>query len=228
MSATLFGAPLSPFVRKIRIALAEKNLDYSLVPLDPNEKTPELLAVNPLGRVPAYRDDRGTLADSAVIAQYLERRYPEPSLYAADDHEFARVLWFEKYADYELSGCCTFGVFRQRLIMPLLGQAGDSTLVDSVLAERLPRHFDYLEAELDGRPHLAADRLTMADIAVASQCCNLIHGGESVDAARWPALAELVEGVRSRPSCAACLEQEVGVVERIRARIARGTRVSGA
>ena len=221
MKPTLYGAPLSPFVRKARIVLAEKGIDYDLVPLDPFRKSEELLRLSPLGRVPALVDDGKTLADSGVIAQYLEKKWPTPPLYADDPYLHARVVWFEKYADYELVPLCTFSVVRQRLLMPMMGQGCDEQLVQSAL-QKLPAHFDYLEQQLDGADHLIDNRLTVADIAVASQCINMGHGGECVDAQRWPTLAALVERVKARPSAADCLAQEAAIIDKIRARTAGG------
>ena len=87
MKPTLYGAPLSPFVRKARIVLAEKGIDYDLVPLDPFRKSEELLRLSPLGRVPALVDDGKTLADSGVIAQYLEKKWPTPPLKNVSTYE---------------------------------------------------------------------------------------------------------------------------------------------
>lgn len=222
MKPTLYGAPLSPFVRKVRVVLAEKNIDYDLVPLDPFRKSEELLQLSPLGRVPALVDEGKTLADSGVIAQYLEKKVPTPPLYADDPYLHARVVWFEKYADYELVPLCTFSIFRQRLLMPMMGQGCDEKIVKNALEEKLPAHFDYLEQQLDGADYLVDNRLTLADIAVASQCINMGHGGERVDAQRWPGLAALVERLKNRPSIASCLVQEALIVEKIRARSAGG------
>ena len=67
------GALLSPFVRKVRAVLAEKQLQYELVPTNPFEKSPEFLKRSPLGRIPAFEDEQGRrLADSTVIVEYLE------------------------------------------------------------------------------------------------------------------------------------------------------------
>ncbi len=78
MSLTLYGAPLSPFVRKVRLLLAEKGLDYQLEAIAPFGQPAWYREISPLGRIPALRDGDLALADSSVICQYLEERYPEP------------------------------------------------------------------------------------------------------------------------------------------------------
>lgn len=91
MKPTLYGAPLSPFVRKARIVLAEKGIDYDLVPLDPFRKSEELLRLSPLGRVPALVDDGKTLADSGVIAQYLEKKWRDAEGGSWQEIDLARL-----------------------------------------------------------------------------------------------------------------------------------------
>ncbi|WP_445937797.1 glutathione S-transferase family protein, partial [Pseudomonas sp.] len=80
MSLTVYGAPLSPFVRKVRLFLAEKNLDYQLEIILPFGQKPSWFReLSPLGRIPALKDGDVTLADSSVICQYLDDKHPEHS-----------------------------------------------------------------------------------------------------------------------------------------------------
>ena len=216
MSLILHGAALSPFVRKARVFLAEKNLEYKSVHVDPNNLPEGYEKLNPLRRIPTLEDGDRVLADSAVICAYLERKHPEPALYPTDDYQYARALWFEKYADYEIAMNATFAVFRNRVIMPLIGKPCDETKVARALNETLPPLFDYLESQIEGREWLAGDQLSVADIAIASQCVNFQHGGECVDAVRWPALAAYVEKLHARPSFAGLIERESKFVQGLR------------
>ena len=97
--ATLYGIGLSPFVRKVRVLLAEKGLPYDHDPVVPFNVSADYKAMSPLGKIPAYRDEKGALCDSSIICAYLERRHPTPALYPSDPYEYARALWFEEYAD---------------------------------------------------------------------------------------------------------------------------------
>ena len=209
MSLTVYGVPLSPFVRKVRLCLLEKGLDYQLETVMPFSPPDWYLQLNPLGRVPALKDGDCTLADSSVICQYLEEtRADTPALYGQDAAERGRIRWLEKYADYELAPLTTFTVFRNRILRPTTGEPCDEQAVHAALHDRLPAHFDYLEQQLGDGQFLVGERLSMADIAVACQLVNLAHGGEQLDAQRWPALAAHYARMLARPSLAGLLPGE--------------------
>lgn len=215
MALKLYGAALSPFVRKTRVFLIEKGIEFEAVHVDPNSPPEDYARLNPLKRIPAMEDGDKVLADSAVICAYLERKHPEPSLYPDDDYEYARALWFEKYADYEIAMNCTFAIFRNRVVMRLLGKECDEDKVQKALTEKLPPLMDYLEREIEGKTFLAGDKLTVADIAMASQFVNLQHGGETVDQSRWPNMAAYIGRLHERPAFHQQIEKESGFVRKV-------------
>jgi len=215
MSMKLYGAVLSPFVRKTRMVLALKGLDYEAVHVDPNNKPDGYEKISPLQRIPALEVDGHCLADSAVICAYLEKVQPEPALYPTDPYEYARTLWFEKYADYELAPHCTFIVFRNRVVKRLMGQDCDEESIAKALESRIPPLLAYLEQQLEGREYLAGDQLTVADIAVASQLVNFRHGGETVDAAQYPNLAAHVARVHALEPFAKTIDKESGFINKM-------------
>lgn len=212
MSIVLHGAPASPFVRKVRVALIEKNVPYELkpvVPFPPVNSAPEFRRMSPLGKIPALSDGDFAISDSSVICAWLERKHPSPPLYPSDANEYARALWFEEHADSRLVEAIG-PVFFQRFVRKMLfQQEPDEEIVRKALTEALPPAFDYLEAQLDGVEWLAGGRFTIADVATASMCQQLRHTGESIDAARWPRLAAYAERVLSRPSFKSCLADEM-------------------
>jgi glutathione S-transferase len=208
MSYQLYGAALSPFVRKTRAFMLEKGLEYHAIHVDPFNFPPDYDKINPLKRIPALDDDGKQLADSAVICAYLEHKHPEPALYPASPYSLARCLWFEKYADYEVAPLATFTVFRQRLLMPLFGKACKEEKVQQVLTESLPPLLDYLESQIEDKEYLVDDRLTVADIALASQFVNLEHGGEARLLDRWPGLKAHRDRLHGRGSFQQLLEGE--------------------
>ena len=203
---TVFGAPLSPFVRKVRIALAEKNLPYDLKPVFPGSDDPEFRALSPLGKIPAFKDDQVGLADSSVICAYLEKRYPTPVLLPADPAAYATALWFEEYADSVLFRVCTDGVFFERIVKAMRGASADEAKIAAALKE-LPTVCGYLEQQLAAGA-FGGSTLTLADIAVATQFVNLHHAGEQVDGSAFPRLAAFLTRTLARPSFAACVAQE--------------------
>src|SRR6185369_11981772 len=146
---TLYGISASPFVRKVRIALAEKGITYEHDPVIPLSAGPEYRKISPLGKIPAYRDGDVTLADSSVICTYLERMQPQPALYPSDTREFIRALWFEEYGDGGLVPAVGPNIFFQRVVKPkFLNQPCDEDLVRKTIDEELPKYFDYLEGEV--------------------------------------------------------------------------------
>ncbi|CAD5109465.1 glutathione S-transferase family protein [Zestomonas carbonaria] len=216
MSLVVYGVPLSPFVRKLRLCLAEKGLEYQLEIVMPGERSEEFLALSPLGRIPAFRDGDLCLADSSVICQYLEDKHPGlPALYGRDASQRAKVRWLEKYADYELAPLATFTVFRNRIVKATLGQACDEPAVQAALQDKLPHHLDYLERTLGQAEYFVGDDLSMADLSIATQLINLEHGGERLDARRWPALAAHYERIKARDSVQAVLPGELKVLARM-------------
>ena len=93
---TLYDAARCPYCARVRIVLAEKGLEYETVEIDLDERPAWIYEKNPLGRVPVLEEDTFVLAESAVIDEYLEERYPEPALWPADPAERAlgRLLVF--------------------------------------------------------------------------------------------------------------------------------------
>ena len=204
----LHGANASPFVRKTRVALAEKGVAYDLDPVMPFGLPPEYIKKSPLGKIPCYEDGDFVLPDSSCIVAYLERTHPSPALYPSDPKEFGRALWYEEYADTKLVENLG-AIFFQRVVKAgILKQEPDEDLVQKTLKEGIPPVFDYLEGEIGDREVLVGTHFTIADIATCSPFVNFMHGGESVNAKRWPRLAAYVERIHARPSFKALIEEE--------------------
>jgi glutathione S-transferase len=207
---TVYGISLSPFVRKVRVALAEKGIAYDLDPVIPVNVSPEFRKISPLGKVPAFRDGDITLADSSVIIAYLERIHPNPPLYPSDPYEYARALWFEEYADGGLVTIIGPKIFFQKVVGPrFFSQKTDEAVVKKAVEEELPPMFDYLESQLaPGASTLVGKQFTVGDIGVASQFVNLFHCGYGVDTKRWPKLAAYLAAVHERPSFRPLIPEE--------------------
>ncbi len=212
----IYGALLSPFVRKVRCALSEKQIPYELVATNPFDKSSDFLKRSPLGRIPALEDEQGrSLADSTVIAEYLEERFPTPALFPRDPYDRARVRWFDEYADGGMAPSLTAKVFFQRVISAKLIKGGcDEAVVQSGLKE-LPTFLAYLEGELGGHQYLVAETFTLADVSVACQLVNLRHAGVEIDRAQFPSLAAWFERVVGRASLKALVEQDQGFLSRL-------------
>jgi len=77
----IIGSYLSPFVRKVLVVLELKGISYEIDPIVPFFGNDQFTKLSPLRRIPVLVDDQVTLSDSSIICQYLEDRYPSPSLY---------------------------------------------------------------------------------------------------------------------------------------------------
>jgi glutathione S-transferase len=213
MSLIVYGVPLSPYVRKVCLCLAIKQLDYQLKIVSPFNQPAWFYQLNPLGRIPALKDGDLVLADSSVICQYLAEKHPQPrSLLGDSAEQRAQVRWLEKYADYELAPLTTFTVFQQRIINPSMQKVCDDAQVKQAMTEQLPAHFDYLEQTLGSNDYFVGNALTLADIAFASQMVNMQHGGECIDAQRWPNLAALFARLSALPILQSLLHNEQAIV----------------
>src|SRR3990167_9406917 len=95
----IIGSYLSPYVRKVLVVLDQKNIPYEIDPIIPFFGNDRFSTLSPLRRVPVLIDDQVTLADSSVICQYLEDRYPDPTLYPKDIALRASARWLEEFAD---------------------------------------------------------------------------------------------------------------------------------
>jgi glutathione S-transferase len=205
---TLYGAGLSPFVRKVRVVLAEKGVAYDHDPVIPFNVSPEYKAISPLGKIPAWKDENGPLADSSVICAYLEKRHPSPALYPSDPYQYARALWFEEYADGGIVAVSGAKIFFPRVVAPrFFNQPADEAAVQKAIDEDLPPLLSYLESQLTG-DWLVGSSFSIADVGVGSQFVNLRLAGVSVDAQKFPKLARYVARVHERPSFTALIDED--------------------
>jgi glutathione S-transferase len=208
MDLVLYGAPLSPFVRKVEVVLREKGLDFEMEAV--SMPFPDWFKeISPARRMPALRDrdvsaegTEGVIPDSSAICAYLERLQPEPAVYPKDAFDYGRAVWFEEYADSELAGCIGMGIFRP-IVFPIFAKKDpDLETARKTVTERLPRFLDYLEGEISGREFLVGDAFSIADLSVATQLMNLELAVGLPNAEGYPGLTALMERVKGRASVA--------------------------
>jgi glutathione S-transferase len=224
MSLAVLGAGVSPFVRKVRAFLAEKGQTYQHEPVNPFAPPEGWRDLSPLGRIPAFRDGDRVINDSSVICQYLERRFPEPALYPRDAYDFARALWIEEFMDGGLVPIVGPKLFRALVLQPLLTRkpADDASEAAARKAwdEEVAPLLDYLERTLGDREWFAGERISVADLAVASPFVNARFAGFAPERARWPRLRAFLDRVWQRPSFAPLVAEDLPVFGQRAARIA--------
>jgi len=195
----VIGSYLSPYVRKVLVCLEAKGVEYEIDPIVPFFGNDEFTRLSPLRRVPVLIDDRVTLADSTVICQYLEDRYPEPALYPQDIAQRARARWFEEYADTRLGDVLIWGLFDRAVIAPAVwGTPRDRAAIEQVVAVDIPPLLDYLETQVPAEGCLFGT-CGIADIALAAFFRNAAFARFRIDPERWPVLAGYVDRVLAVP-----------------------------
>ena len=204
----LYGSTMSPFVRKVAAFAAEKGIALTLVPVGIGDPNPEFRAASPFAKMPALVDGDYALADSSAIVHYLEALHPDPELIPADPRLRGRTIWFDEWSDTLLFACGA-KMFFNRVVAPrFLGRDGDLAAADAAERDDLPPLLDYLEGQMTDSGFLVGDRLTLADLAVASPFAKLAHCGAAVDAVRYPKLTAYIAAILGRDSFSAMVARE--------------------
>lgn len=204
----VYGSSLSPFVRKVLAFAGEKGLELDVQPVGPGSTDPDFREASPFGKMPGFRDGDFAISDSTAIITYLDAVKPEPNLIPTDPKARARTIWYEEFGDTIL---CASGsrMFFNRVVAPrFMGIAGDDAAADKAEHEELPPLLDYLEKILPESGYLVEDRLTLADIAVASPFANFRHLGLDAAVASRPKVAAFADRILARPSFSRWIEKE--------------------
>ena len=203
----IHGTHGSPFVRKVYIALAYKNIAFKNVHQMPFAKDSEYEKLNPMGRIPTLVDGDLVIGDSKVICRHLENTHPEPALYPRDPADRARAEWFEELAGDRVAEY-TAGIFFQRFMKPLaFKQEPDEELITKLTTKRLPPLLEYLEPLMPADGFLFGDFM-MADLSIASPFFNAAYAGYEVDADQYPRLSAMIQRVKEQPAVAGVLAEE--------------------
>ncbi|HLO51097.1 MAG TPA: glutathione S-transferase family protein [Kamptonema sp.] len=162
MTRTLYYAQRSPYARKVRILLAEKNLPVELKATDIANKSPEFLSISPIGKVPVLVDEDGTtLWDSTLIAEYLDETYPEPSFYPQEKKARLQCRQWEELADTLADNAV--GLWYQKL----KGDRADSALQAKCQAA-IDRLLPIFDRQLATSNYLLGETWNIADVAAVS------------------------------------------------------------
>ncbi len=196
---------LTPNSLRVHVFLAEKGIDVARQPINVlggETRTPTFLAINSLGELPVLEADDGRiLTESVAICRYLEELHPEPRLMGRDAYDQALVEMWNRRIEQHIFGSIgavarhTLGFFADKVEQMPDYAASQMRLFD--------KNWAWLDRELaDGRPFVAGERFTIADITgmAALFVCAILDKSPSnafAHAKRW------METVKARESFAA-------------------------
>lgn len=152
--------PLSPLARRVWLTLLEKNIEFEpiVVNLDRGEQLkPEFLAINPFRKVPAIVDGDFKLIESMAIMEYLEAKYPQPSLLPQQPEALAKIKMAQMVVSNELVS----------KVIPLI--LNDPQSIETAKAKRhLKRVCQFLTDLLGDKNYFGGNHLTLGDIVVGN------------------------------------------------------------
>lgn len=158
----LIGSLASPYVRKVRIVMAEKKIDYDFVLDNVWGSDSIILASNPLGKIPCLiMDDGGAMFDSRVIVEYLDTLTPVGKMLPTQGRERAEIKCWEALADGVLDAAVLM-----RLEKTLRPEAQQSQAWIERQMVKVQGGLKAISSGLADKPYCAGNAYTLADVAV--------------------------------------------------------------
>jgi glutathione S-transferase len=199
----LIASLTSPYVRKVRIVLAEKKIDCELVLDSPWVEGNQVAALNPLGKIPVLvLDDESTLYDSRVIAEYLDTVAPNNRLIPASGRERISVKRWEALAD---------GVLDAAVAAFLEAKRPDGERSPAWIERqrgKVNQALKVMSDDLGDQPWCHGSSLSLADIAVGCALGYIsFRLGDIPWREQYPNLAQFYEKLMQRPAFAETVPQ---------------------
>ena len=175
----LYDLPASPNARRVRVFIAEKQLQIDVVPINMmtgENKTEEYLSKNPLGRMPLLELDDGTcIAESIAICRYLENEHPDPPLFGTSSLEQATIEMWQRRMEFQFLNPMinifrnTHEMWKDRMIqIPQIAEIESKDVKEKMV---------WLNRELEGREYIAGETYSVADITAQ---CAFVMGKAAV------------------------------------------------
>ncbi|WP_269581230.1 glutathione S-transferase family protein [Roseibium sp. Sym1] len=165
----LFGADYSVYVRSARLALAEKGIDYTLVPIDvfaPGGPPADYLQLQPFGKIPAMKRGDVTLYETVAILRYVDEAFEGPPLQPDDPLGRARMTQFLSILDTHAYRTLVWEIYVERVVKTRDGGAADEVAIASAMGPARTV-LAALEALVADGPFLLGDRPSLADCHAA-------------------------------------------------------------
>ena len=200
---------LSPYCRKIRIVLSEKNLQFDMRVEKLWERRQKFLEINPAGDLPVLIEDDGQiLCDSNAIAEYLDEIQPKPPLIGSRPQTRAEVrrltAWFDQKFDSEV----TRNLVDEKIMKRFLGMGEPNSQAIRAGSTNIHTHLNYITYLMEERRWLAGDDFSLADISAAAHLSCVDYLGD-VPWENHNLAKEWYARVKSRPSFRALLGDHI-------------------
>ena len=207
--ATLLHLPLSPYCRKVRIALAELKIAFALEEEPVWERREAFLALNPAATVPVLLlEDGHALAESQAIVEYLEEIAEAPAVLDADPRTRAEIRRLTLWFDNKFASEVTDYLYRERIMKRLAGHGPPNSEFVRAGILNLEQHLRYIDLLLAKRHWLAGDNFSLADVAAGAHLSSLDYMGAVLWSDHPPAY-EWYSRFKSRPSVRPLLSDRV-------------------
>lgn len=198
----VFTIPGSPFARAVMVLLEEKAVPYRVQALSPVELQSEAhRARHAFNRMPAVKHGGFWLYETQAILRYIDRAFPRPAFTPADLYAAARMDQLMNINDWYLFHGVNNVIGFERVVKPMvLGQAADERAIAAAMpaAQRVMAELAHL---LGGKPFLAGEAPTLADVLIGPQLDFLAHTPEwAALSAGHASLAEWLARMNARES----------------------------
>ncbi len=195
----LIGAVTSPYVRKVRIVMAEKKLDYQFISEDVWSAQTRIQESNPLGKVPCLIMEGGeAVFDSRVIVEYLDTLSPVGKLIPSGGRERAEVKTWEALADGLLDASI---LARLEAVWPGRTDGQRSQAWMDRQMDKVQQSLQAMSAGLADKPFCSGIHLSLSDIAVGCAVGYLDFRFPQIDwRTPYPNLHKLYDKLSQRQS----------------------------
>jgi len=205
----LYHFPLSVASRKVRLALAEKKIEFESVIEKPWEKRREFIALNLSGELPVLKEASGLIvAEGYAILEYLEEAYKELPLLPdepAKRVEVRRLIsWFDQKFAREVSDKLVY----EKVFKKAYGRGWADTSIIREGHANIKYHLAYIGWLAERRQWLAGEELSLADLTAAAHLSALAYLGD-VPWDKYGGAKDWYARIKSRPSFRSLLVDQV-------------------
>lgn len=182
---TLYSTVTCPFSHRCRIVLHEKDMDFQVIDVDPNNIPEDIAVISSYSKVPILVERDLVLYEANIINEYIDDRFPHPQLMPAEPVMRARARLLLHRFEKELF--CHIESLEQ----------GDQKAVDKIRAE-IANGLTMIAPIFDKQKYMLGDEYTMLDVAIAPLLWRLDHYGIKLPKQAAP-LLKYAERLFSRP-----------------------------